>query len=200
MWMVGEQERPRPHRSVRLAVVAAALVVTACGSTEPAEAGIDGQYPAFWTRANAICSPQELPPPLTGDTSEFDQVPVNSRMTLTMQLVQTGDSVAIYPAAGSSADQKTLTLHGLSPAGSFLLSLDRTLNRTEAPRVGGHTFSVTETLADSGTLLSTRTIPDGHIITDFSVRGLETAVFRDNGPMGPVFTTCVAADTIVGER
>jgi hypothetical protein len=76
----------------------------------------------------------------------------------------------------------------------------------EAARQGNHTFYVSETSNASTRFGATIDLPqrpgEGAVVgSEFELTyGVDTAVFRDGGASGSVFTTCVVGDTTSAGR
>ena len=182
------------------ALVAAVAIGSGCRSSDPSESVslLPGRYSLTWTRGPATCVPQNLPAPLSSDTSKYASVPqAQISDQLIAQVEQTGDSVALIPLNATGSQMTSLALRGLFEEAIGLALLTRSGSGAEGPRVGGHSFSVNEAHTDSVTFIRQFETPPGNRTEVLlSGKGLVTLTFRDDGGAGSVYTTCSFTETL----
>lgn len=197
----------KSDRQAALAVIGllmSLIMAVSCGSSQSDASGssIDGQYVVSWIRSAVSCSPQPLPAPLLGDTSQYAAVSLSRDSLQTSAAVAlTGAFVSIVPGSSSGGSLSSLALSGPIDPPSLLGAVSRTVSRTEGPRAGSHTFFVVESAEDSVWFTPAPELPPGNRIeVNFTAHGTGSALFRDGSPSGSVFTTCTFLDTLVGTK
>ena len=187
--------------SVMLIQVGALMVVSGCASTQPADPPnpVQGRYLATWTESAAVCAPQPLPEPQSA-TSQYAQVPsVTTVSQVTVQVDITGSTLRLAPTSTIADSMSSLIWRGTILDDTAAVS--NVTTRTEGLRAGGHTFLVVaNNLATTKFLPLIQTPPGSNVEVSMSAAGADTFTFRDGGPAGTIFTTCVVPETITGAK
>jgi hypothetical protein len=183
------------------------LIVTACvafvgcssESTSPLNTSMSGQYIMDWSRSAATCAPNPLPVPQGGDTSAYARVSAAPlKFSLSMDAIDADSTITLSPKVLTPS---ALRLQGTFGSSRVSATFRRNGAQTEGLRAGGHTFFVTEEATDSAIFVALVQMPPAtQLFVSFAAKGFGTATFRDNGPAGAVYTTCVFAETINGAR
>jgi hypothetical protein len=191
---------PRPRR-VMLIQAGVVIVLSGCSSTQPTDSGnpIQGRYLATWTESAAVCAPQPLPP-AQGGTSQYAQVPsVTTASQVTLQIDVVGSTIRLAPTSTVTDSMSSLIWQGTVLYDSAAVANMTT--RTEGPRLGGHTFFVEANHVATGRFYPAIQSPPGNgVQVSMSAAGADTFTFRDGGPTGTVFTTCVVPETVTAEK
>lgn len=195
-------------RTIRI-VASLSMALGACREgTAPMSPSFSGDYTVSVARFPAACTPQSLPEPVSTDTSQYADVP--TRRTLTdaafrVNVVNSSISIAGLDDNGRPDPMRTSagTIVGDIPAATSVTSRS-VPSRREGLRQGDHTFYVSESLTDSTQFIAVvASLPpshgDGIQANEFS-SGTDVLVFRDGGPSGPIFTSCVVSDSTSGTR
>lgn len=187
----------------KLIVMSLALTLLACGASDTSgllDGNFSGIYSVTESRSQARCAPLDLPPPVSTDTAQYIQPPsASSVASFNLRIDQRGASISMTPldAAGKLESSRALT--GSVDMATRVASTSRSLSRMEGLRQNGHSFTATETMTASSAFLLAIGTPSGEATGALDQTfGVDTYVFRDGGPSGPIFTTCVVADTISG--
>lgn len=178
------------------------LISCSSSSTQPSTpSSVEGRYSVTWTRSAASCTPSLLSAPMSSDTSQYAQVPAQAKSFQGLVQVQlSGSAVSLVPLNANGVVVSSLALNGaFVPVVPILLSRQSTLN--EGPRVGGRTYFVTETQADTVQFqLLVQTPPGNQIESHLSAKGAVTITFREGASSGPIYTTCKFTESVVGSR
>ena len=161
---------------------------------------VQGRYAVTVTRTASLCAPQQLPSPIA-DTAQYVQVPTQgSSAQIVFQVVVTDSMISVVPTSSDGTALSALALSGLySPVEPVVLRL--TSNKTEGLRADGRAYFVTESNADTAQFSQPVETPPGNRAESyFSSHGSVTIVFREGGPSGTVYTTCVYSETLSGAR
>jgi hypothetical protein len=181
-------------------------LAVSCGGdqvVEPFVADRSGRYSVSDTQQAAACSPQQLPRPISADTTQYARLPSALVEASHDIRIQRRDlTLSIVPLDRDGVAQTELTLTGtINAAQTIGLTFRTAAGWTEGLRDGGHTFYVTETSTDT-TQFSL--LPG----TGFDLNGFVGATalslitnaytFRDDGAGGAVFAVCVVQQAMSG--
>lgn len=190
-------------RRVRFAGLLAVLSCSKTVLTEPIFTDIEGDWINNGLRHQLPCVPSALPAAIDADSSRYVQIPGSSfSLSEGARITQAGRQLTVVPLDALGREQTAHALQGsIDGLGESVVSGSWEL-LVEGPREGGHTFQVSETVVDSGRYSRDILLPPGKGPGEASRQASiwRTFVFRDGGSAGPIYTTCVVADTIIGRR
>ncbi len=192
--------RAGSHSAAACLVAFAAVV--GCTSTEPDTSSdpIPGRYVIVLSRSSAVCAPRNLPAPTLSDTTQYAPMPAAAISTqLSAEVRRTDSVVSLAGTTSTGASPSTLLLNG-SISSNDVAHLSSISTRAEGPRVGGHSFFVTQANADTAWFITLVLDPPGATEVDLRGSGAEEFTFRDGDPAGSIYTTCVVTDSISGRR
>ncbi len=202
----------RLHRPSSVAILVAALVmpIAACGNGVTASSNIDysGVYYLAGTRQVVVCSPQPLPAALLADTTRY--VPISPRPSQVTSRLRVRQSEAGYTIVSLDSTGHVIVPVGISDMVDSTVGFGAVVrrlvsSRMEGPREGGHTFAVSDSTRVYLFFSPVVSIPpkSGQAALQgaaINTSGSETFTFRDGGPRGAVFTTCVVDEDLSGSR
>lgn len=188
--------------SVRWMSGVALLAIASCSeTTAPPLSDLSGVWSILGRSGQASCSPSPLPAPIESDTNLYVQLPPPSEsLTGQFRLSQNGGELAMTRIDAQGHPQSEFTLTGsIDTWGGSSQSSGSWPLRVEGPREGGHLFQVSESVVDKSHFFRDVLLPNGALGNAGRMSTINrTFVFRDGGASGPVFTTCLVADTVSG--
>jgi hypothetical protein len=168
-------------------------------TTQPPPA-LSGLYAANWSRSAATCSPKTLPPPSGSDTMKYARISDSPTTFHLLMRSEAESAISVVPTSITGELAAVLTLRGAF-ATAWYGFVNRTGSLTEGPRVGGHTFFVTETATDTVSFVQlVPTPPVTNIGVNIHMSGAGTAIFRDGASAGPIYTTCIFQERFGGMK
>lgn len=176
------------------------LCLVGCGNSTAPTDSIDGTYLLQWTGHAAICAPATLPAPAGSETSRYIVPPARDSSRLIQLAVTRTDTSVWLTMASASGEPDEAGPFVQTPATGSGVAMRTRGPITEGLRVGNLTFSATELTRFDFHIGSVFLLPPGGSQSIVHIVSSTTYTFRDGGPAGPIFTSCVAHDTASGSR
>jgi len=176
------------------------LCLVGCGNSTAPTDSIDGTYVLQWTGHAAICAPATLPAPAGSEASRYFVPPARDSSRLIQLAVTRTDTAILLTIVSASGGPDDAGPYVQTSATGPGVAMRTRGPISEGPRVGNHTFSATETTRFDFHIGSLFLLPPGGSQSNVHIVSSTTYTFRDGGPAGPIFTSCVAHDTADGSR